>query len=40
MPFPLGNFVRALVTDKNVYDGSLSKQNNSLGKKIPATADP
>ena len=33
MPFPLGNFVRALVKDENVYNGSLSKQNNSLGKK-------
>ena len=35
MPFPLGNFVWASVEDKNVYNGSLSKQNDSLEKKSP-----
>lgn len=31
--FLLENFVWALIKDKNVYNGILSKQNNSLRKK-------
>ena len=40
MPFPLGNFVWALVKDKNVHNDSLSKENNSSGEKNHATVEP
>lgn len=40
MSFPSGNFVWSLVKDENVHNGSLSKQHNSLGKKIPVTMEP
>ena len=39
MLFPLGSFVRALVDNVNVYNGSLSKQNNSL-EKVSAIVEP
>lgn len=32
--FPLGNFVWAFTEDVNVYNDSLSKQNNSLDKNL------
>lgn len=37
---PLGDFGWALIEDVNVYDGSLLKQNDSLGKKISTTLGP
>lgn len=36
MPFPMGNFVRALVEDEDAYTGSFLKKNNSLEKKSPS----
>lgn len=37
MSVPLGNFVRALLKDENVYTGSHSKQNNSWDKILATT---
>lgn len=40
MYFPLGNFVQAVVKDKNMYNGNLSINKIILWEKIPATEEP